>query len=349
MVVAIVQGDAAAVRGFGRLGPADPRVPDAATLVRLDSISKLFTAELLAKLAVAHKLALTDPLTRYAPPGWTPGAPPAKDPPPITLIQLATHTSGLPRVYPIGIYTTPPTPEQAQEDRWGWLGRRRDARDPGNGAHYSNLGFNFLGDALGAAAGASFPAALKQEVTDPLGMADTTATPSSEACARMMAGDPARNAPPCVDTSYQAASGGLYSTAGDMARWMESQLAAGAPDPVRKVSQAIYVRRDQLAYASGLDVAGPANGVGLAWIELAADPGHPRLIEKTGGGYGFMTYVVLDPERRIGVFVAMNKMQGGALKRAAQGANDLVARLGGFHPELAAPAAPSTNAPAESE
>jgi D-alanyl-D-alanine-carboxypeptidase/D-alanyl-D-alanine-endopeptidase len=347
MVVAIVQGDAAAVRGFGRLSPVDTRVPDGATLVRLDSISKLFAAELLAKLVVAHKLALTDPLTRYAPPGWTPGTPPAKDPPPITLIQLATHTSGLPRVYPLGIYATPPTPEQALADRWAWLARRRDERDPGKGAHYSNLGFNFLGDALGAAAGSSFPAALKLEITDPLGMTDTTPTPSPEACARMMAGDPAWNPPPCVDTSYQAASGGLYSTASDMARWMQSQLAAAAPDPVRKISQTIYVRRDQLAYASGLNIAGPANGVGLAWIELAPDAGHPRLIEKTGGGYGFMTYIVLDPARRIGVFVAMNKMRGGALKRATQDANDLVATLGGFNPALAAPDA--TNATAEGE
>ena len=348
MVVAVVQGDAAAVRGFGRLGPADPRVPDGATLVRLDSISKLFTAELLAKLAVEHKLGLTDPLTRFAPPGWQPGARPAKDPPPITLIQLATHTGGLPRVYPLGVYAAPPSPEQARADRWTWLASRRNARDPGKGAHYSNLGFNFLGDALGVAAGSDFPTALKLEVTDPLGMADTTASPSSEACARMMAGDPARNPPPCTDTSYQAASGGLYSTPNDMARWMENQLGAGAPDPVRKVSQTIYVRRDQLAYASGLDIAGPANGVGLAWIELAPDGGHPRLIEKTGGGYGFMTYLVLDPEHRIGVFLAMNKMSGAALKRAAQSANDLVATLAGFNPALAGPE-PATNEPEDPE
>jgi serine-type D-Ala-D-Ala carboxypeptidase/endopeptidase len=329
MVVVVAQGDAAAVRGFGRVGPSDPRAPDGATLLRLDSISKLFTAELLAREVVARRVALTDPLTRFAPPGW---ATAAKDSQPITLIQLATHTSGLPRDYPLGIYQTPPTAAQARADRWAWLGQRRDAHDPGKGAHYSNLGFNFLGDALGAAAGSSYPAALKAEVTNPLGMADTTAAPSPAACARMMAGDAILNSASCVDTTYQAASGGLYSTGNDMARWMESQLAAGAPDPVRKISQTTYVRRDQLAYAGGIDVAGPANGIGLAWIELAPDPGHPRLIEKTGGGYGFMTYIVLDPERRIGVFLAMNRMSGGDLKRLAQGANDLVATLGGFHP-----------------
>jgi D-alanyl-D-alanine-carboxypeptidase/D-alanyl-D-alanine-endopeptidase len=346
MVVAVVQGDAAAVRGFGRVAPNDPRVPDGATLVRLDSISKLFAAELLAKEVVAGRVRLTDPLTRYAPPGW---ATAAKDPPAITLIQLATHTSGLPRVYPLHAYLTPPTAAQAQADRWAWLARRRDALDPGKGAHYSNLAFNYLGDALGAAAGSSYPAALKAEVTDPLGMADTTPSPSPAACARMMAGDPILNSAACVDTTYQAASGGLYSTGDDMARWMRSQLAAGPPDPVRKISQATYVRRDLLAYAGGIDVAGPASGIGLAWIELAPDPGHPRLIEKTGGGYGFMTYLVLDPERRIGVFLATNRMSGVDLKRLAEGANDLVATLGGFHPQPqpAGPSEPATNAAAD--
>ena len=338
MVVTVVQGDAVAVRGFGHVAPGDPRVPDGATLVRLDSISKLFAAELLAKLVAAHKVALTDPLTRFAPAGW---AAAAKDPPPITLVELATHTSGLPRVYPLGVPTAPPSADEAKAQRWAWLGQRRDARDAGKGAHYSNLGFDFLGDADAAGAGAGYDEALNHWVTAPLGMADTGANPSSADCARMMAGDPGWNAPPCIDQSFFAASGGLYSTGNDMARWMVSQLAAGPPDPARQVSQTIYVRRDQLAYASGVDIAGPANGIGLAWIELAPDPGHPRLIEKTGGGYGFMTYVVLDPERRIGVFFVINRMSGGALKRLALGANELVATLGGFQPQLAKAAAPA--------
>ncbi len=342
MVVAVVQGDAAAVRGFGRLGPNDPRVPDGVTLVRLDSISKLFAAELLAKLVVAHRLALTDPLTRFAPPGWTPAT---KDPAPITLIQLATHTSGLPRTDPMAQPMAEPTPAEAKAARWGWLAQRRDPLDPGKGARYSNLGFEFLGDADAAGAGASYGDALRDWVTAPLGLADTTANPPPAACTRMLSGDPVWPEPPCTDQSFHAASGGLYSTANDMARWMLSQLGADAHDPARKISQTIYVRREQLTYATGLDHAGPASGVGLAWIELAPDAGHPRLIEKTGGGYGFMTYVVLDPARRIGVFLAMNRIGGGALRRVAPGANDFVARLAGFNPALAGQSA--TNAPSE--
>jgi D-alanyl-D-alanine-carboxypeptidase/D-alanyl-D-alanine-endopeptidase len=341
MVVAVAQGDAATVRGYGTVGPADPRTPDGATLVRLDSISKLLTAQLMAKMAAGHRLALTDPLTRYAPPGW---AATGKDPPPITLLQLATHTSGLPRTDPTSRPFALPSVAEARAARWGWLAHRRDAKPPGVGASYSNFAFDLLGDALGVAAGSDYDAALRDQVTGPLGLADTTADPSPGQCARLMAGDPLWPGAACADQSYHAASGGLFSTGADMARWMLDQLAA-KPDPARRISQAIYVRRDQLAYAEGLDHGGPASGVGLGWIELAADEAHPRLIEKTGGGYGFLTYVALDPERRAGVFLAINRISGGVgLTQLAADTNALVASLGGFRPAPPPPAAAGSSA-----
>jgi D-alanyl-D-alanine-carboxypeptidase/D-alanyl-D-alanine-endopeptidase len=325
MVVTVVRGDDAVIQGYGRMGPGDPRAPDGTTLVRLDSISKLLASELLAKLAAAHRLELTDPLTLHAPEGW---AARTKDATPITLVQLATHTSGLPRIAPYAAPATPPSPADATAARWAWLAQRHTKEPPGQTAHYSNLGFDFLGDALADATGTTYDAALKTWVTQPLGMRDTTPAPSPEECVRMMAGDPGASPPPCLDQSFQAASGGVYSTAADMALWMQSQLAAGPPDPARRISQAIYVQRAALARAVGIDVAGPASGIGLAWIQLDADATHPRLIEKTGGGYGFMTYIVLDPARRIGVFLAVNSMGHGRLEKLTTDANTLVAALG---------------------
>jgi len=307
------------------MGPGDPRAPDGTTLVRLDSISKLLASQLLAKLALTHRVALTDPLTLHAPEGW---AARTRGTTPITLVQLATHTSGLPRIAPYAASATPPSAAEATQARWAWLAQRHTERPPGQTAHYSNFGFDFLGDALADATGTTYDDALKAWVTEPLGMRDTTPAPSPDECVRMMAGDPAVSPPPCLDQSFQAASGGLYSTAADMALWMQSQLAAGPPDPARRISQAIYVRRATLARAQGIDVAGPASGIGLAWIQLDADATHPRLIEKTGGGYGFMTYIVLDPARRIGVFLAMNRMGHGRLEKLTADANDLVAALG---------------------
>ena len=322
MVVAVVDGDSVRAQGFGRMGPKDPRTPDGRTLVRLQSISKLFSSDLLATLVAQGKLRLDDPLQAHAPPGDV--VPQPRNGPPITLLSLATHTSGLPREAGID----PPPPDEAIAARWAWLVRERGRPAPGRQALYSNIGFELLGDALASATGRSYDDALDTAVTGPLGLVDTTAKPTAEECARLMSPDLRRGSYPCIDQTPEAASGGLYSTADDMALWMRAQLAAGRVGPARGISQAVYVRRDALARAVGLDHAGPASGIGLAWIEEQPDDTHPRILEKTGGGDGFLTYIVIDPVRRIGIFVAFNNERGHRLPIVARDANVLVGKLG---------------------
>ena len=331
MVAAVVRRDQTSVIGYGRLSPKDHTPPDGATLVRLQSVSKLFTAELLAKLAAEGRVKLSDPLQTFAPAGVA--VPPARrvrsgDPGPITLLNLATHTAGLPRTDPEEREVQSPPAPQATADRWAWLAAQRGLYPPGKGAHYSNFGFDLLGDALASAARKPYAAALNEVVIAPLGLADTSAAPNPRQCARLLAPDAARALPACGDEAGPAASGGLYSTADDMARWLAYQLAPHPEGDERRISQAVYWRRDQLAYASGIDHAGQASGVGLAWIEVPASDTHPRLLEKTGGGDGFMTYVVIDPLRRVGLFLAIDRVGASRLDRLASEANDLVGQLG---------------------
>jgi len=324
MVATVVDGDDVTTQGFGRIGPKDPRQPDGRTVVRLQSISKLFASDLLASLVAQGKVKLTDPLLAHAPAGW---APPKgnKTDAQISLVSLATHTSGMPREAGID---PPLTPAAYIPARWAWLARETGRPAPGAQALYSNVGFELLGDALANVTGKSYGDALDMAVTGPLGMVDTTAQPTAEQCGRLLAPDPRRAPYPCVDQSGEAASGGLYSTAADMALWMKAQLAAGAPTTRRTISQSIYVQRAALARAVGLDHAGPASGIGLAWIQEDADPTHPRILEKTGGGDGFLTYIVIDPAHRVGVFVAFNNMTGHRLGLVARDANALVGLLG---------------------
>ena len=342
-VVAVVHGDQARAMGFGRLN-AGPRPAEATTLVRLQSVSKLFAAELLADLVNRGKVKLSDPLALYAPTGWR--APAQKDPvPPITLVNLATHTSGLPRV---GKVLAGQPAAVAIAARWAWLAQPQRLPPPGTGAVYSNVAFDLLGDALAKASNSSYGAALAAAVTAPLGMADTTATPSAEQCSRMMAGDPNRKPFPCVDQSGEAASGGLYSTANDMALWLKAQLAPGAEQGRRSISQALYVRRSQLATAIGLDHAGPASGIGLAWIEQDAGPGRPRLLEKTGGGDGFLTFLAIDPVHRAGVYDGYKNVSGHRLGAVADAADALVVLLGSEPDAIAIPGAAPTASPVAS-
>jgi len=321
MVVTVVQGDQVTVRGFGRVSAASPAPPDGATLVRLESISKLFASDLLAHLVVAGRAKLSDALPQApAPMRRKPKDPPA----PITLVELATHTSGLPRTAPID-----PTWDAAKSAaaRAAWLARTSQRDPPGVGALYSNVGFDLLGDRLTALDGRPYAEALRARVTGPLAMADTTPSPSGAQCARLLEPDSSRPPKPCIDQTGFAASGGLYSTGNDVGRWLKDQLAA-RPDPARQVSQATYVQRGALKAAIGLDHAGPAQAIGLAWIEEAPTATHPRILEKTGGGDGFLTYVVIDPARRVGVFFAIDKVGRGVLTPLTQATNDLVGALG---------------------
>jgi serine-type D-Ala-D-Ala carboxypeptidase/endopeptidase len=343
MVVAVVHGDQARALAFGRMDPNDARPADAKTLVRLQSVSKLFAGEMLAGLASQGMVKLGDPLQLYAPKGWRAPKPSGA---PITLLNLATHTSGLPREAPV----KPGQPAvTASAARWAWLAKQRRLPPPGLGALYSNVAFDLLGDALATAANTSYGAVLAATVTTPIGMADTTATPSAEQCERMMAGDPHRRSFPCVDQSGEAASGGLYSTANDMALWLKAQLTPTAEPGARSISQSVYVRREQLASAVGLDHAGPASGIALAWIEQDASPGRARLLEKTGGGDGFLTYVAIDPVHRAAVFVGFNNVSGHRLGAVAEAADQLVFLLGTEPDTIPIPGAaptPAHSAPA---
>jgi D-alanyl-D-alanine-carboxypeptidase/D-alanyl-D-alanine-endopeptidase len=217
-------------------------------------------------------------------------------------------------------------PEAAEAARWAWLKGRR-LPPPGLHAHYSNLGFDLLGDALAAADKRPYVEALKARVTAPLAMADTTSRLTADECARLMAPGALTAETPCQDTTEAAASGGIYSTAADMAAWIKHQLPSGAPGADVRAGQAIYVRPETLASQEGLDVAGPPAGIGLAWIQLAPTATHATLLEKTGGGGGFMTYVVIDPLARVGVFVAIDRMGHRQIQALSARANDLVGAL----------------------
>jgi D-alanyl-D-alanine-carboxypeptidase/D-alanyl-D-alanine-endopeptidase len=97
----------------------------------------------------------------------------------------------------------------------------------------------------------------------------------------------------------------MYSTAADMTLWLKYLLSLpGVPVQQNSGAQALYVDPTQLAGTKGLDHAGEPTGIGLGWLRLGM-PGDPSMIiEKTGGGGGFTTYIAMNPARHAGVFVA---------------------------------------------
>lgn len=330
LVIGVVRGNDSLVEGFGTVRPKGDHpgqpnpTPDSRTLVRLGSVTKTFAGELLASLAVDGRVRLTDTLASHLP-GVTV---PAFDGRPITLLDLATQSAGLPRDIgdpPSGV---PPFtwPTQAQRD--AWLGKLTLAWAPGTTAAYSNVGFDLLADALANAAGTSYAALLHARITGPLGMTDTTLTPDASQCARLMMGTGlgAPPAPVCNDTEATAGDGGLYSTGNDMVRWLRHELQADR-SPVLAISHAVYRMRQTMPAAIGFDEAGPMAGLALAWVMQAPTGVQPMILEKSGGGGGFMTYVALASGRDAGVFVAVNRVNFGMFRGLASAANQILATL----------------------
>ena len=160
---------------------------------------------------------------------------------------------------------------------------------------------------------------------------DTTFTPTPAQCARLLLGG--KDEGPCTSTQAGAASGGMYSTANDMARVLRYLLRTSAPYQ-NTAAQAPYLLPNQLHSVQGLDHAGPALGIGLGWI-YTGDPILPltdpsMIVEKTGGGAGFTTYIALNQAHHTAVFIAATEGRHSTHSNIFRETNNLLLTLAGL-------------------
>jgi serine-type D-Ala-D-Ala carboxypeptidase/endopeptidase len=326
VVIGAIRDGETSVRGFGeRAGEGSPP-PDGDTILRLGSITKAFTGEILAHLAADGTVALTQPLAKWAP-DLTAGA--SSDAQRIRLIDLATHAGGLPREVP-----HEPGPDDdpyatiTREAFAAWLKQKPLLFAPGTSILYSNFGFDLLAVALLEAAKRPYPELLKEKITGPLGMKDTGFVLTDEQKKRFMQGHaPDGTAMPNVPTgSVIVGSGGLYSTPNDLLRWMKWHLDRfGEKDAeVRVLDHALYVMRDGLKTVSGMDESGHMDAMGLGWVGMMAKDDRPFILQKAGGLQGTFTYIACAPTRNAAVFIAINKFDFGAAFTMGEFANELL-------------------------
>jgi D-alanyl-D-alanine-carboxypeptidase/D-alanyl-D-alanine-endopeptidase len=333
MVLVVVRNREVYIHGFGQTAPGSHVTPTATSLLRLCSLSKIFASDLLTQLSAQHIVRLQDPLQLYAPPGITV---PSRPEHLITLENLATHTAGLPREVGWAPNGTPHFTFPNYDYRWQWLPAQHLRSAPGTVALYSNIGFDLLGDALAHATKQPYATLFATHITQPLGMKETTFTPTPSQCARLLQG--AKNEGPCTDTQASAASAGVYSTGADVSQWLKYLLgtwtSAGVPAQ-NAAAQAVYVVPSTLKRQSGLEHAGDVTGIGLGWMHTpgSADPNsNLDLVEKTGGGAGFLTYIVLNHSANTAVFVAVTEGRRSGHYNVFKAANNLLLALDGLPP-----------------
>ncbi|RJQ82080.1 class A beta-lactamase-related serine hydrolase [Pseudonocardiaceae bacterium YIM PH 21723] len=292
----VTYGDREYTAGAGHAAGPDSPAPDARTLFQLGSITKTFTALAAAEAETRGRLSLRDPLADHLHANWTV---PQRGPRPITLSDLATHTSGLPRL-PADLFTTPgfdplnPYAHYTREFLANGLRHTELSTDPGSTYGYSNFGFAMLGQALGG----SFDPALRS-IALPLGMPDTTTRLTPGQRSRKATGHNLQGSevPDWTGAPFAPAGAGTtFSTVRDLLRYLRAQLTpAHTPfaESIRKTHVPRFTVNEEVS-------------VGLGWHRSPL-PGGQTMIWHDGGTGGFSTFVAFEPSSRTGVALMANR------------------------------------------
>lgn len=294
IVVGILERGQRRYVAYGSAGPG--RTPlDEHTLFEIGSISKTFTGLLLADAATRGEVRLDQPVAQLLPAGT---AVPSKDGKAITLEQLSTHRSGLPRL-PTNLAPVDPADPYADYDakRLGaFLTTYTLARAPGDSAEYSNLGAGLLGHALTLHAGmSSWGALVERRITGPLGMRETFVDVPSSFLNRVATGhDDKIDAVAAWHLDALAGAGALRSTAADMITYLAAELDT-TPGPLGK---AVTLGRSPRA-----DFA-PGSRIALGW--MVSGPPVAPIWWHNGGTGGFRSIAAFDPARQVAVVVLAN-------------------------------------------
>jgi len=301
------RGHRAVVAGLVRAGErvccgwsASGEEPDESALFEIGSITKAFTGVLLAEMVLRGEVALADPLSRHLPglrPAWRYREP--------TLLELATHRSGLPNTpgemnrgefaYALGVTRQDPWAAVTAADYRRLLSREAPRRAPGGRVGYSSMAVGLLGDALAAVAGMSYEQLLTERVLAPLGMSATAVTVPPERRDRLMGGHSRRGRPRPPIQDFMPAAGSLRSSADDMVRL----LAACLEPPDDALGAALRLaQQPQARIGKGLQV-------GLCWF-IVTRRDRPRVVWHNGGTWGFRSFAGFAPDQGTGAVVMSN-------------------------------------------
>jgi CubicO group peptidase (beta-lactamase class C family) len=265
-----------------------------ASIFEIGSISKTFTGLLLARMIVEGKVKLDEPVRDLLPPGIAPRT----ASPEITLLDLATHRSGLPPMpdnfNPQGLPN--PFADYREPDLLAFLARHGLAKPRNSQFLYSNLGFAVLGEALARRAGGTYFQMLPDLITAPLGLHDTAISLDDEQQRRVLPSyDAQQRETPPWNLVALAPAGAIRSTAGDLLTYLDAQLH---PDKFPALTAAI--RESHSLHADGPS----GSRIALAWVY---DP-KTRTYWHNGTIAGFTSQAFFHPQGDYAGVVLFNRI-----------------------------------------
>jgi CubicO group peptidase (beta-lactamase class C family) len=288
LVVGLLVRDECLWLGYGETARGSSRRPDAATVFEIGSITKVFTAALLAEMAGRGEVRLDQPVAELLPPGVRV---PSYRGRAITLAHLAEHTAALPRL-PTNLWATVTDEKNPYRDYqvahlYEFLCGAEIGFPPGTGIAYSNLGAGLLGHALALRAGRPLEDLLAERILRPLGLADTAITLSADQAARLAPGHTEKGEPaPNWDMPSLAGAGALRSTSAEMLAFLRANLDPPGT-PAGAALRACHAPRP-VAWWRRVGVGGP-QALALAAVSLLIQ----RAAPVPPGSWGFLTVFLL--------------------------------------------------------
>ena len=295
IVVGVIEPQKRRIVAYGGLEKADKRPLDGNTVFEIGSITKVFTALLAADMAQRGELKLDDPIAKYLPSNVKI---PERNGRQIAIVDLATHTSGLPRMPANFRPKDPENPyaDYSVEQLYSFLGTYELHRDIGVKFEYSNLGFGLLGQGLAQRAGMDYEKLVVTRICDPLGMKSTRITLSEPLRKRFAAGHSADLVTvPAWDSPTLAGAGALRSTANDLLIFLSAMM--GYTDNPLAQAQKTTLSISRSAGSPFMDS-------GLGWVIDTRGGG--EIIWKNGGTGGYRTFIGYSPKTGIGVVALSN-------------------------------------------
>lgn len=287
--IALIYEDETYLYNFGFANQALEKPVTSDTIFALASITKVFTSTALAYEVLMKKMALTDPITQYVPELSQSKSAISQ----VKLIDLATHTSSLPRIPPkLG-------KQHKSHALISFLNQWSPSYSIGTKYVYSNLAFALLGYALMKAENEeSYEEMIHKIITTPLQMNSTYVHLPAGLIQNRAQGYNKKGAVEHIPSIYPwPGGGGLKSSSRDMLKFLKANLDLEGPTDLTKAMQ--FAQKEFFKVKAHL-------AMGLGWQRY-----NPKkdllIIEKNGGLKGFSSYIGFIPEQKLGIVILANK------------------------------------------
>lgn len=287
-------------KGFGHADRAKKKPATTKTVYRVGSVSKLFTDLAVMQLVEEGKLDLDAPISQYVK-DFKPENPFNKKE--ITLRQLMSHRSGLVREPPLGSYFDPEPPTLAKTI--ASVNGLPLVYEPGQRIKYSNAAIALVGYIVEVVDGRPFAQSVRERVLKPLGMNESAFEPTPEVhkelAEALMWTYHGREFPAPTFELGEGPAGCMYSTVGDLGRFMQAMFAQGQGVNGRVVKPTTLKEMLTPQFAKPETKSG--FGLGFALSELDGQ----RRVGHGGAIYGFSTELAFLPDAKLGVIVVASK------------------------------------------